>query len=86
MDKKVTVVGAGNVGATAAQRLVEKELCDVILLDISMPGMDGLDVTKQLKATNPEVRILIVTMHAVAHTVPRHACSTPTPAAVAGHI
>jgi malate dehydrogenase len=28
MDKKVTVVGAGNVGATAAQRLDEKELCD----------------------------------------------------------
>jgi len=34
MDKKVTVVGAGNVGATAAQRLSEKELCDVILIDI----------------------------------------------------
>ncbi|MFH1991304.1 MAG: 3-hydroxyacyl-CoA dehydrogenase NAD-binding domain-containing protein [Pseudomonadota bacterium] len=35
MDKKVTVVGAGNVGATAAQRLAEKELCDVVLIDIS---------------------------------------------------
>ena len=34
MDKKVTVVGAGNVGATAAQRLAEKELCDVVLVDI----------------------------------------------------
>jgi glycine/D-amino acid oxidase-like deaminating enzyme len=34
MDKKVTVVGAGNVGATAAQRLVEKELADVVLIDI----------------------------------------------------
>ena len=34
MDKKVTVVGAGNVGATAAQRLSEKELCDVVLVDI----------------------------------------------------
>ena len=34
MDKKVTVVGAGHVGATAAQRLAEKELCDVALIDI----------------------------------------------------
>jgi len=34
MDKKVTVIGAGNVGATAAQRLAEKELCDVVLIDI----------------------------------------------------
>jgi malate dehydrogenase len=29
MDKKVTVIGAGNVGSTVAQRLAEKELCDV---------------------------------------------------------
>ncbi len=29
MDKKVSIIGAGNVGATAAQRLAEKELCDV---------------------------------------------------------
>ena len=34
MRQKVTVVGAGNVGATAAQRLVEKELADVVLIDI----------------------------------------------------
>ena len=34
MNRKVTVVGAGNVGATAAQRLAEKELCDVVLIDI----------------------------------------------------
>ncbi len=32
MDKKVTVVGAGNVGATVAQRLAEKELADVVLV------------------------------------------------------
>ncbi|MBW2555857.1 MAG: malate dehydrogenase, partial [Deltaproteobacteria bacterium] len=44
MDKKVTVVGAGNVGATAAQRLAEKELCDVVLVDI----VDGLPQGKAL--------------------------------------
>ncbi|HZS12226.1 MAG TPA: malate dehydrogenase [Nitrospirales bacterium] len=35
---KVTVVGAGNVGGTAAQRLVEKNICDVVLVDI-VPGV-----------------------------------------------
>jgi malate dehydrogenase len=35
--RKVTVVGAGNVGATAAQRIVDKELADVVLVDI-IPG------------------------------------------------
>ncbi|MFP4476931.1 MAG: malate dehydrogenase [Desulfatibacillaceae bacterium] len=46
MDRKVTVVGAGNVGATAAQRLCEKELCDVVLVDIveGVPQGKALDL------------------------------------------
>ena len=46
MDKKVTVVGAGNVGATAAQRLAEKGLCDVVLVDIveGVPQGKALDL------------------------------------------
>jgi malate dehydrogenase len=46
MDKKVTVVGAGNVGATAAQRLAEKALCDVVLVDIieGVPQGKALDL------------------------------------------
>lgn len=48
MDKKVTVVGAGNVGATAAQRLAEKELCDVVLVDIieGLPHGKALDLAE----------------------------------------
>lgn len=48
MDKKVTVIGAGNVGATAAQRLAEKELCDVVLIDIAdgLPQGKALDLTE----------------------------------------
>jgi malate dehydrogenase len=44
MDRKITVVGAGNVGATVAQRLVEKELADVVLIDI----IEGLPQGKVL--------------------------------------
>lgn len=48
MDKKVTVIGAGNVGATAAQRLAEKELCDVVLIDIieGVPQGKALDLAE----------------------------------------
>ena len=44
--KKITVVGAGNVGATTAQRLAEKEFGDVILVDIvqDMPQGKALDI------------------------------------------
>src|SRR5262247_1015437 len=36
--RKVSVIGAGNVGATAAQRIVDKQLADVVLVDI-VPGV-----------------------------------------------
>ncbi|MBF0453038.1 MAG: malate dehydrogenase [Candidatus Magnetomorum sp.] len=48
MDKKITVVGAGNVGATAAQRVAEKELADVVLIDIveGVPQGKTLDLAE----------------------------------------
>ncbi|HMM36216.1 MAG TPA: malate dehydrogenase [Thermoanaerobaculia bacterium] len=46
MRRKITVIGAGNVGATAAQRIVEKELGDVVLVDVvdGVPQGKGLDM------------------------------------------
>ena len=46
MIKKATVIGAGNVGATAAMRLAEKELADVVLIDIleGVPAGKALDL------------------------------------------
>ena len=44
--RKITVIGAGNVGATTAQRLAEKDFCDVVLVDIveGMPQGKALDL------------------------------------------
>src|SRR5258708_3069555 len=46
MQHKVTVIGGGNVGATAAQRLVEREIADVCLVDIveGLPQGKALDM------------------------------------------
>jgi malate dehydrogenase len=48
MDKKITVIGAGNVGATAAQRVAERELADVVLIDIleGVPQGKTLDLAE----------------------------------------
>jgi len=48
MEKKVTIIGAGNVGATVAQRLAERELCDVVLIDLidGIPQGKALDLTE----------------------------------------
>ena len=47
----------------AALRLVEEKSPDVAVIDISMPGLDGLEVVSQLHAHWPDLPILILTMH-----------------------
>lgn len=42
---------------------VRKEDFDVIILDLKMPGMDGLDVLKQLKIEKPRIPVIILTVH-----------------------
>jgi len=59
MDKKVTVIGAGHVGATAAQRLAEKELCDVVLIDIieGVPQGKALDLAEAAPIEKHDARL-----------------------------
>src|SRR4051812_7541213 len=60
MKTKVTVVGAGNVGATAAQRIVEKELADVALVDIveGVPQGKSLDMMESAPVEKFDARIV----------------------------
>src|SRR6185436_3287863 len=48
MRKKITVVGAGNVGATTAQRIAERDYADVVLVDIveGLPQGKALDLNQ----------------------------------------
>src|SRR5215208_5340434 len=58
--KKITVVGAGNVGATLAQRLADRELGDVVLIDIveGMPQGKGLDIMEATPVEGSDSRVL----------------------------
>ena len=60
MEKKVTVVGAGHVGATTAQRIAEQELADVVLLDIveGMPKGKALDLLEAGPVENYDTQII----------------------------
>ena len=58
--KKVTVVGAGNVGATVAHRLADKQLADVVLIDIieGVPQGKGLDLLESGPVEGYDVQVL----------------------------
>src|ERR687892_1466065 len=60
MNKRVTVVGGGNVGATLAQRLADKELGDVVLIDIieGMPQGKGLDIMEATPVEGSDARVV----------------------------
>ncbi|HEV2493936.1 MAG TPA: malate dehydrogenase [Terriglobia bacterium] len=59
MRKKVTVVGSGNVGATVAHRLADKQLADVVMIDIleGVPQGKGLDLLEAGPVEGYDVRV-----------------------------
>ncbi len=63
MRKKVTIVGAGNVGATAAMRVAEKELADVVLVDVleGVPAGKALDLAEAAPVEKHDSKITGVT-------------------------
>ncbi len=60
MRSKVTVVGAGNVGATAAHWIAAKELADVVLVDVAegIPQGKALDLLEAMPIEGCDVRIV----------------------------
>jgi DNA-binding NarL/FixJ family response regulator len=57
----VTVVGEAADGATALD-VALRERPDVVLMDLHMPGVGGVEATRRLAADAPEVRVLVLTM------------------------
>jgi malate dehydrogenase len=60
MNRKVTVVGAGHVGATLGQKIADRELADVVLVDIieGMPQGKGLDIMEATPVEGTDARVL----------------------------
>ncbi len=60
MRNKVSVIGAGNVGATLAQRIAEKGYADVVLVDIvdGLPQGKGLDMLQTGPITGSDARVI----------------------------
>lgn len=61
-DPGIEVVDEASDGYELLRKLRTKDF-DLIILDISMPGVDGLETLKQIKAEKPNARVLILTLH-----------------------
>src|SRR5258705_2552926 len=60
--KEFTVAGEAGSGADAVNMVRESDW-DVVLLDVSMPDMNGIDTLKQIKRIKPNLAVLILTVH-----------------------
>jgi DNA-binding NarL/FixJ family response regulator len=59
-DPRVEVIAQATDGADAA-KLAAKHKPDVVLMDLKMPVLDGIEATKQIIEANPEVKVLVLT-------------------------
>jgi DNA-binding NarL/FixJ family response regulator len=67
-EADINVVGEAADGHEAVRR-VEKAKPDVVVMDIAMPGLNGIEATKKIRVACPEARVLILSMHATAEHI-----------------
>src|SRR2546425_3240635 len=59
-DQSVDLIGAVQTAEEAIQACKTKRP-DIVLMDIDLPGMDGIEATRQLLQADPELRVIVVT-------------------------
>ncbi len=63
LDSGLEIVGQGASGVEAVSLATQLEP-DLLLIDVAMPDLNGIEATKKILAEKPDVRIIAVTMHA----------------------
>jgi DNA-binding NarL/FixJ family response regulator len=61
-DRRIAVIGEAGRGREAAYHASQLKP-DVVHMDIKLPDISGLDATRLIKADNPEIRVLVVSLH-----------------------
>ena len=62
------VVAVADTGRKAV-RLVDKHKPDVVIMDINMPELNGIDATRQIKANRPETKVITLSMYSDRHFI-----------------
>ena len=69
-QKDWEVCGEAEDGTQAIQKAMELRP-DLVLLDVSMPGMDGLETARRLRRGQAEIKILVLSQHDAAQLLPQ---------------
>ena len=62
LEPAVDLVGTA-VDGRALLKMVDKLEPDIVIADVSMPQLNGIDATKELKKTHPDIKVIILTQH-----------------------
>ncbi|MCK5516978.1 MAG: response regulator transcription factor, partial [Desulfobulbaceae bacterium] len=62
IEQDIHVVGAACDGRQAVEQ-IEKLQPDIVVMDIAMPEMNGIEATRQLSEACPEVKVIMLSMH-----------------------
>jgi DNA-binding NarL/FixJ family response regulator len=58
---EIEIVGEAENGLQAIE-LLQKTIADVVLMDINMPGLNGIECTQKIKESWPEIKVLVLSM------------------------
>jgi len=62
MEKKFEIVARANSGLSAIKLAAEFKP-DLIIMDVSMPGLNGMEATKRILSKNPDIKVIALSMH-----------------------
>ncbi|RJP80822.1 MAG: response regulator [Desulfobacteraceae bacterium] len=68
LAKRNLQVSAAYNGNEALQKLEKDQTTEVVILDVKMPGMDGIETLKEIKKRHPLVEVIMLTGHATVES------------------